>query len=87
MGLLVNGENAQGIDARIINRPMVYQIAIVLNLSRSMVFRFAFAEPIVTSTTAITIIKLCSMPKKRKSRWCTASLKCCKKWLANGLMV
>ncbi len=49
--------------------PMANQIAIVLNFSASVGLRFAFAEPIVITTTAVIIMELCSIPKKRISLW------------------
>ncbi len=43
---------------------MVNHIAIVLNFSRSVVFRFALTEPIVIRMIPVSIMVACSIPKK-----------------------
>ena len=48
-----------------INNPIVYQIAMVLNFSKSVDFRFALDDPIEMKTIAKIIIEACSIPKKR----------------------
>jgi len=61
----MSGENAQGIDDRISNKAILNQMAIVLNFSLSVIFRFAFAEPMVIKMMLISITVICSIPKKR----------------------
>ena len=64
---MVKGEKVHGIEVKIMNNAMLNQMAIVLNFSLSVSFRFALAEPMVISTMAVNIMVLCSMPKKRIS--------------------
>lgn len=61
------------------------QSNMVLNLSLSLVFLLAKAEPMVSTTTAKSIIKLCKSPKKLKSNFQTVSLKLAKKYWIKGL--
>lgn len=78
-GLLISGENDQGIDDRMISKAIVNQMANVLNFSLSIFFRLAFDDPMVSTVMAITIMVMCSIPKNRICRSCTAVLKLCKK--------
>lgn len=66
--------------------PIPNHITMVLNFSSSVCFLFAFAEPIVIIIIAISIIRLCSIPKKRVSLWWTALLKLWTKYSTKGLM-
>ena len=67
-GLATNGENDQGMLAKIIRSDTENQMAIVVNFFRSSVWYFVFIEPIVSTTIATIIITLCSIPKKRICR-------------------
>jgi hypothetical protein len=66
-GLLENGENGHGMDRKIIESATVNQIAIVLNFALSVNLFFTKPDPILMIVTAINIIVMCSMPKKRIS--------------------
>lgn len=68
------GEKGHGMDTSMMSNAMPYHIATVLNLSVSFALRFAAIEPMVTIMTAISIMRLCSMPKYRMLRSWTASL-------------
>jgi len=67
-GLAVKGENGHGTLDKITSSAIENHIAIVLNFCLSVGFRLADAEPIDISVIAISIIVLCSMPKKRICR-------------------
>ena len=86
MGRLISGENDHGIELKIMSSAMVNHIAIILNFSLLVDFLFALAEPIVISVIAISIMVMCSMPKKRIARSCTAVLKLCIKYDTIGLI-
>lgn len=73
-------------DDKISNNAMVYQMAMVLNFCRSVPFLLAEAEPMVKTTMATSITAICSIPKKRICRSCTALLKLCRKYCTSGLM-
>jgi len=68
-GLFAKGENGQGIAMNMIISAIENHKRIVLNFSKSMAFRFAFAEPIVISTIATTIRAKWKSPKKVKSQF------------------
>lgn len=86
-GLLANGENGQGIATNIIKRAMVNHISMVLYFSLLVALRFAKAEPMVITTTAVTIRVIWINPKKSVSMFCTASLKFNLKYLIMGLYI
>jgi len=64
-GLLVKGENSQGMDVKIINSATEYHSAVDLNLSLSIFFLRAIPAPAVISVIAMSIIVICSIPKNR----------------------
>jgi len=62
------GENGHGILIRMVNSARENQIAMLLNFCLSVAFLFAISAPKVIKTMAVSIMVLCSMPKKRTGR-------------------
>lgn len=61
----MKGEKAQGIEVKITTNAMEYQMAMALNFSLSFFLRRAIEDPMVTKLIPISIMVICSMPKKR----------------------
>ena len=73
------GEKGQGMEIRMMSKPIVQKMAIALNFCLLSGLRLAIPDPIEIRATAINIIRLCSIPKNRTDLSPTASLKLLRK--------
>lgn len=87
LGLLVKGENSQGIELNTINKARPNQMSKILKRRSSVSAFLLFRLPMSRKIAARIIMLLCSIPKKRICRKCTAVLKCVRKYCVIGLNI